>query len=146
MLKKMNEKKNNKGFSLVELIVVILIMAVLAVALAPQVMKWVGNARKAADRQTVDAIVSGVQLAAAQGTVTDYNIKIEYSGGNWTANANGGGTMAPTDAQLNAVLGDTWKTTNALKSVETGQTVIISSSGAAITTSGTAPFLTGDIN
>ncbi|MCI5848904.1 MAG: type II secretion system GspH family protein, partial [Lachnoclostridium sp.] len=34
-------KKNNKGFSLVELIVVVLIMAIIAVALAPQVMKWV---------------------------------------------------------------------------------------------------------
>ena len=33
------KKRNNKGFSLVELIVVILIMAVIAVALAPQVMK-----------------------------------------------------------------------------------------------------------
>ena len=42
-----DKKRNNKGFSLVELIVVILIMAVLAVALAPQVMKWVGNARLA---------------------------------------------------------------------------------------------------
>lgn len=45
-------KRNNKGFSLVELIVVVLIMAIIAVALAPQVMKWVENSRIAKDMQT----------------------------------------------------------------------------------------------
>lgn len=56
-------KKNNKGFSLVELIVVVLIMAIIAVALAPQVMKWVNNARISADVTTYDAVVSSAQLA-----------------------------------------------------------------------------------
>ena len=55
--------KNNKGFSLVELIVVVLIMAIIAVALAPQVMKWVDNSRIATDRQTADSVVSFAQLA-----------------------------------------------------------------------------------
>lgn len=58
-----NVKKNNKGFSLVELIVVVLIMAIIAVSLAPQVMKWVGNSRIATDRQTVDSVVSSLQMA-----------------------------------------------------------------------------------
>lgn len=57
------KKKRNKGFSLVELIVVILIMAVLAVALAPQVMKWVNNARLARDRHNYEQMVSIVQEA-----------------------------------------------------------------------------------
>ncbi len=59
----MKSKKNNKGFSLVELIVVILIMAVLTVTLAPQVMKWVGNARKARDWHNYEQMVSVVQEA-----------------------------------------------------------------------------------
>jgi type IV pilus assembly protein PilA len=58
-------KKNNKGFSLVELIVVILIMAILAVALAPQVMKWVNNSRRASDVTTYESLVSSIQLALA---------------------------------------------------------------------------------
>jgi len=58
-------KKNNKGFSLVELIVVVLIMAIIAVALAPQVMKWVGNSRTAADVQSYDAVVEYCNLALA---------------------------------------------------------------------------------
>ncbi|MBP3577434.1 MAG: type II secretion system protein [Lachnospiraceae bacterium] len=56
-------KANNKGFSLVELIVVVLIMAIIAVALAPQVMKWVDNSRIATDRQTADSVVSFARLA-----------------------------------------------------------------------------------
>lgn len=58
-------KKNNKGFSLVELIVVVLIMAIIAVALAPQVMKWVNESRKSADASTYDTVVAAAQDALA---------------------------------------------------------------------------------
>ena len=57
--------KNNRGFSLVELIVVVLIMAIIAVALAPQVMKWVHNSRMATDIQTRDSLKEQCQLALA---------------------------------------------------------------------------------
>ena len=56
-------KKNNTGFSLVELIVVVLIMAIIAVALAPQVMKWVHNSRMATDVQTRNSLKRQCQLA-----------------------------------------------------------------------------------
>ena len=58
-------KKNNKGFSLVELIVVVLIMGIIAVALAPQVMKWVGTARTNSDSNTKKDIKSAIQVAVA---------------------------------------------------------------------------------
>lgn len=58
-------KKNNKGFSLVELIVVVLIMGIIAVALAPQVMKWVGEARTNSDKNTAKDIKSSIQIAVA---------------------------------------------------------------------------------
>ena len=41
MKKEMKKKNNNKGFSLVELIVVIAIMAVLMVVLAPAMLRYV---------------------------------------------------------------------------------------------------------
>ena len=65
-MKKMCEKKrNNKGFSLVELIVVILIMAVIAVALAPQVMKWVGRSKESTDKNNIGQIESAVNAGVA---------------------------------------------------------------------------------
>ena len=57
--------KNNKGFSLVEMIVVVLIMAIIAVALAPQVMKWVENSRIASDLETRTDIEKMCQYALA---------------------------------------------------------------------------------
>lgn len=58
-------KKNNKGFSLVELIVVVLIIGVIAVALAPQVMKWVGESKDNTDNNNAATLKSSVQAALA---------------------------------------------------------------------------------
>ncbi len=59
------KKTNNKGFSLVELIVVIAIMAVLVVAVAPQFLKYVERARKSTDVQTVATVVTSIQTYSA---------------------------------------------------------------------------------
>ena len=79
-------KKNNKGFSLVELIVVVLIMAIIAVALAPQVTKWVENSRQATDLQTKDSIVSALQVASTDKTIlgTEITVTVKSSGATWT--------------------------------------------------------------
>jgi prepilin-type N-terminal cleavage/methylation domain-containing protein len=60
-------KKNNKGFSLVELIVVVLIMAIIATALTLAVTKYVAKSKKASDVNT-----KGELIAAAQTAVTDF--------------------------------------------------------------------------
>lgn len=66
-----NEKKmNNKGFSLVELIIVIAIMAVLVAVLAPQYMKFVERGRMATDRDNVQAIESALQVWAVDPDAT----------------------------------------------------------------------------
>ena len=44
------KKTNNKGFSLVELIIVIAIMAILVGVLAPQYLKYVEKSRVSADK------------------------------------------------------------------------------------------------
>lgn len=58
-----NVLKDDEGFSLVEMIVVVLIMAIIAVALVPQVMKWVENSRIASDVETRTTIEDMCQLA-----------------------------------------------------------------------------------
>lgn len=65
-------KKNNKGFSLVELIVVVLIMGIIAVALAPQVIKWVEKSRKASDASAYDEMVEEFQVALVNQAAYNY--------------------------------------------------------------------------
>ena len=57
------KKMNNKGFSLVELIVVIAIMAILAVTLAPRLTQYVEKSRKASDQEAVNTIFTAAKLA-----------------------------------------------------------------------------------
>jgi type IV pilus assembly protein PilA len=58
-------RKNNKGFSLVELIVVVLIIAIIAVALAPQVIKWVQQARDNTKENQIATVKSAVDTVVA---------------------------------------------------------------------------------
>ena len=64
------KKTNNKGFSLVELIIVIAIMAILVGVLAPQFMKYVERSRNSADVQNASAITSAIQVHAADSQAT----------------------------------------------------------------------------
>ena len=98
-------KKNNKGFSLVELIVVVLIMAIIAVALAPQVTKWVQNSRISSDAQNFDSVVSAIQIAGAQGDLTKAGEIVTTKGSAWAASS---GSNADT-SELEAVLGEGWE-------------------------------------
>ena len=69
-MEKKQRTLNNKGFSLIELIVVIAIMAILVGALAPQYMKFVERSRKSTDVQNVAAIKSPLEVYAADPMVT----------------------------------------------------------------------------
>jgi type IV pilus assembly protein PilA len=65
-----NKRLNNGGFSLVELIIVIAIMAVLVGVLAPQYMKYVEKSRQAADLDNYDSIISALEIYATDPTNT----------------------------------------------------------------------------
>lgn len=58
------KKMNNKGFSLIELIIVVAIMAVLLMIIAPQYFKYVEKSRNATDLQNARAIVDAIEIYA----------------------------------------------------------------------------------
>ena len=62
-------KLNNKGFSLVEIIIVIAIMAILAAALAPQLIKYLETSREASDHQVTETIIGCFNAAIADDNV-----------------------------------------------------------------------------
>ena len=63
----MKTKKYDNGFTLVELIIVIAIMAILSAAIAPAVIGYIEKARKADDVQTAKIIYDAVNFALASG-------------------------------------------------------------------------------
>lgn len=111
------EKMNDKGFSLVELIIVIAIMAVLVVVLAPQYLKYVEKSRNSTDASNATSIVTALQVWAADpdagesfkadGTTKTtpfakgdkFEIKVESTSGSFVAAGNvGTGNKAAQDA------------------------------------------------
>jgi prepilin-type N-terminal cleavage/methylation domain-containing protein len=60
-----NSKLRNKGFSLIELIIVIAIMAILAAAIAPALLRYIDKSRKAVDLETAQTIYEAANLASA---------------------------------------------------------------------------------
>ena len=69
-MKAKNEKKDNKGFSLVELIIVIAIMAILVGIVGTQVIPYINKSKAEKDRQLVNsystAAVSAYSMVAGE--------------------------------------------------------------------------------
>lgn len=74
----MKKEMNNKGFSLVELIIVIAIMAVLMGVLAPQYLKYVKKSKVSTDITNAENVATAVNAEIADGeTKLDGNGKIK---------------------------------------------------------------------
>ena len=108
--------KDNKGFSLVELIIVIAIMTVLVGILAPQFIKYIEQSRRSRDIQTADQIREAFLADIAEGSrVGTGSVEVEINNAylpgtiNETPTVSGhvftpGGTfMAVYDANINSV-------------------------------------------
>ena len=65
--------KNNKGFSLVELIIVIAIMAILVGVMAPQLIKYIEKSKVSADTQAADSVHTAVLTAMMDPEVVNHS-------------------------------------------------------------------------
>lgn len=66
------KKTNNKGFSLVELIIVIAIMAILAGAIAPALIRYIDKSRKSNDVSSCKTIKTAVETALGNEDIYAY--------------------------------------------------------------------------
>jgi type IV pilus assembly protein PilA len=98
----MKKEMNNKGFSLVELIIVIAIMAILIVVLAPQYLKYVEKSRNSTDVSNATEIVTAIQVYAADPDAT----KAFKSGESFTISVGTSGSISGGDADAKAAAQD----------------------------------------
>lgn len=116
----MNTTRNNKGFSLVELIVVIAIMAVLMGILAPTLIGNIEKSRESKDLQNLDSIRQAAVTAMATEGVYAGVVKADGTDNVFTLSGNqlqGGSGFAIINAQFSQIItGDTAMTSSAGKS------------------------------
>ena len=125
-MKKLEAKKtNNKGFSLVELIIVVAIMAVLIGVLAPQYMRYLEKTRLQKDNSAIAEIVNAIKNAGAEETVYDEIAGTGTTGVTITAThtANTNQVISFTgssklEGELKITIGDSFTTTS--KAYKTG--------------------------
>ena len=83
----------NKGFSLVELIIVIAIMAILAAAIAPALIRYIDKSRRSDDVAAAETINTAVQAALANEEAYDeIQNRIPSTGSVTLASAQANGT------------------------------------------------------
>ena len=93
----MKKEMNNKGFSLVELIIVVAIMAVLIGVLAPTYLKYVENSKKTSDCSAIGSILDAVEVIAVDPMETTWvgstagtsGFTVTWSNGTATYGGNG---------------------------------------------------------
>ncbi len=71
MLSLMNRKYNNKGFSLIELIIVVAIMAIIVAVLAPQFIRYIEKSKMGKDREVAGVVKQAINVAMADPSIPD---------------------------------------------------------------------------
>lgn len=146
-MKKTQKKLGNKGFSLVELIVVIAIMAVLVGVLAPTLIRNVEKSRESTDLQNLDSIRQSVVTAVSTEAVAK---ELDTTNGNVVAyddiNSTASGLAKALYDEMNedSTLGVTMKSAAASKDTNSIQIKITSNGKVSVGVYTAAPTTTTD--
>ncbi len=130
-----NNKKNNKGFTLVELIIVVAIIAVLAAVLAPQYLRYVERARQSNDLQVATSIMRATTAAVSDpqiGVASSETLTVTWTttGTDNALSASGSAVSDDILNEISATMG--WATQNATTNVmEYDQTLVDDAQSAA---------------
>ena len=123
------KKMNNKGFSLIELIIVIAIMAILVAIIAPNLTKYLGKSKRKTDAKNADEIAQQLQTAITD-YETDNGALIATDGGTVSISwASGSAVSNPSNTTFDAIVND--NITNSTKSKETSADATASISKAS---------------
>ena len=146
-MKKTQKKLGNKGFSLVELIVVIAIMAVLVGVLAPTLIRNVEKSRESTDLQNLDSIRQSVVTAVSTEAVAK---ELDTTNGNVVAyddiksTASGLAKALYDEMNEDSTLGVTMKSPAASKDTNSIQIKITSNGKVSVGVYTAAPTTTTD--
>ena len=146
-MKKTQKKLVNKGFSLVELIVVIAIMAVLVGVLAPTLIRNVEKSRESTDLQNLDSIRQSVVTAVSTEAVAK---ELDTTNGNVVAyddiksTASGLAKALYDEMNEDSTLGVTMKSAAASKDTNSIQIKITSNGKVSVGVYTAAPTTTTD--
>lgn len=145
-MKKFQEmKKNNKGFSLVELIIVIAIMAVLMAVLAPQFLRYVERSRLQSDNTAIGEIANACKIVATNETaITGAPITITIpvapaAAANVTVTGTGAAAgVTAFQNEINATIGTVRLTSNTYTAAgATAPTITVTVTGGVVAVNGT---------
>jgi len=130
-------RKSNKGFTLVELIIVIAIIAILTAVAAPQYLKYVDKSRWAQDQDNAQILLTAVQVAIADPdvTVTETSVVFNKNGINVTPAAVEGtvDTLAEHLYEAGWTSATAFKVTNQGKAAGAMNTFTVTISGNSVT-------------
>ena len=123
----MKKTTNNKGFSLIELIIVIAIMAVLVAIIAPNLTKYLGSSKKNTDKKNADELAAQIQTC-----ITDYETENGYIGAcsiSWSQTG-ASTTNATFQSMLNAAITSSTASKEVTNSYATATVALKGSTGA----------------